>query len=104
MSRTEHREVTFSSNLASAEKAADRYEQLNSYISLHTNYSRNSLLMDLTAADGVNGNLPLDWERLLAADDFNFFHDVGGIRRHMNRFTGKLGNSFTPRFTLKETA
>jgi hypothetical protein len=60
-----------------------------------------SLVMDLRAADGVNGNKKIDFERLLAADDFNFIHDVGGIQRHMNRETGKLENCFLPRCARK---
>lgn len=53
------------------------------------------LEMDVTAAH-CNG-CPLDLERLLAFDDFNFNHDVFGIRRHLNRETGELENHFVPR-------
>lgn len=53
---------------------------------------RLSLTMDLTATH-LNGT-PLR----LAADDFNFAHDVFGIERHINRRTGKLQNCFLPRF------
>ncbi len=35
---------------------------------------------------------------LLAADDFNFAHDVIGISRHLDRETGKLPETFLPRF------
>ncbi len=56
--------------------------------------------MDLTAAH-ANG-CPMDFERLLGADDFNFLHDVFGIERHLDRATGKLQNSFHPRFAKKE--
>jgi hypothetical protein len=52
--------------------------------------------MDLVACH-ANG-CPLDFPRLLNADDFNFAHDVFGIERHLNRCTGKLGNCFLPRF------
>ena len=51
--------------------------------------------MDITACH-CNGN-PLDLEKLLAADDFNFAHDVFGIRNHIDRNTGKLMNCFVPR-------
>ena len=37
-------------------------------------------------------------EELLQADDFNFAHDVFGIRRHLNRQTGEIGGCFVPRF------
>lgn len=52
---------------------------------------------DLAAADGVNGNLPIDWQKLLYADDLTFIHDVGGIHRHLQRWDGKLGGCFVPR-------
>jgi hypothetical protein len=55
--------------------------------------------MDITAVH-ANG-CPLDLKRLLAADDFNFAHDVFGIERHLNRLTGQLENCFLPRFALK---
>ena len=46
--------------------------------------------MDITATH-CNG-CRLDLGRLLAAEDFDFFHDVGMIRRNLNRSTGKLEN------------
>lgn len=53
--------------------------------------------MDVTAVHANGNQLRLD--DLLAADDFNFIHDVFGIWRHLNRSTGKLGNHFRPRFS-----
>ena len=53
--------------------------------------------MDLTACH-ANGS-PLDLEELLQADEFNFAHDILGIRRHINRDNGKLENCFLPRFS-----
>lgn len=41
---------------------------------------------------------------LLAADDLNFSHDIGGIVRHLDRKTGKLGGNFLPRFALVAAA
>lgn len=55
--------------------------------------------MDVTATH-ASGN-PLDLNRLLAADDFNFAHDVFGIARHLNRETGQLEDHFSPRFSAK---
>lgn len=49
----------------------------------------------------ANGN-PLRLADLLAADDFNFAHDVFGIDRHICRHTGKLLNHFSPRFSACE--
>lgn len=56
---------------------------------------RLSLNMDITACH-ANG-CPLDLEKLLAFDDFNFYHDINGISRNINRTTGKLENCFLPR-------
>ena len=58
--------------------------------------TRAELIMDLNATHS-NGTA-LDLARLYAADDTNFIHDVFGIRRHLNRDTGKLENCFVPRF------
>ncbi len=52
--------------------------------------------MDITACHR-NGT-PLRLDELLDADDFNFSHDVFGIRRNLDRTTGKLLNHFCPRF------
>lgn len=57
-----------------------------------------SLAMDITACH-ANG-CPLNLVKLLEADDFNFAHDVWGIRRHMDRTTGELTDCFLPRFAL----
>ena len=65
---------------------------------------RMSLAMDMAAANGVNGNMPLDVGRLLSSDDFNFAHDVFGIMRHMNRNTGELEGFFVPRFASATAA
>ena len=51
--------------------------------------------MDITAAH-LNG-CPLDFDKLLEFDDFNFAHDVFGIRRHINRESGQLEDCFLPR-------
>ena len=59
---------------------------------------RRTLRMDLCA---VGGSCPMDWDRLIEADDSNFAHDVFGIRRHMDRTTGQLGGCFLPRFAKK---
>lgn len=58
--------------------------------------------MDICATH-ASGN-PLRLADLLAADDFNFAHDVFGIERHLNRETGQLGNFFSPRFSARVPA
>ena len=57
--------------------------------------------MDITACH-CNG-CPLRLDDLLHADEFNFAHDVFGIRRHLNRETGKLENCFLPRFSAPQS-
>jgi hypothetical protein len=54
------------------------------------------ITMDLEATH-ANG-CPLRLADLLAADDFNFWHDVAGIARHLDRTTGQLLHCFLPRF------
>ena len=56
--------------------------------------------MDLMAVH-CNGN-PLDLQGLLDANDMDLTHDIGGIRRHLDRRTGKLVDFFVPRYTRKE--
>lgn len=55
--------------------------------------------MDISAA---YVHCPLRLDDLLAADNFNFAHDVAGIKRHINRKTGKLESCFLPRFAKPE--
>lgn len=59
-----------------------------------------SIAMDITACH-LNG-CPLRLMDLLKADDFNFGHDVLGIRKHLNRDTGKLEDCFLPRFAAPQ--
>lgn len=63
---------------------------------------RDRLWMDL-AATHANG-CPMDFEKLLAVEDFTFMHDIDGITRHMNRKTGKLGDHFRPRCARQRAA
>lgn len=52
--------------------------------------------MDITAAH-ANG-CPLRLDALREADLVNLAHDIGGIRRHLNRLTGELEGCFVPRY------
>jgi len=61
-------------------------------------YDKTSAGLDLVYA---HAQVPLDLEALLAADDFNFMHDVFGIARHMDRSTGEMDGRFLPRFALR---
>jgi hypothetical protein len=57
-----------------------------------------TLIMDLNAAH-CNG-CPIDFAGLLEADDFEFAHDIVGIRKHIDRSTGQVLGFFTPRYAL----
>lgn len=61
-----------------------------------------TIIMDLTACHMHGQKLRL--EDLLAADDFNLIHDVGGINRHLDRKTYMLMDGFSPRFSLRAQA
>jgi hypothetical protein len=65
-------------------------------------FTKQDITMDVTACH-ANG-CPLRLEALRDADDFNFAHDILGIRRHLDRDTGKLGDMFRPRFARKQQA
>lgn len=63
------------------------------------------ICMDLQATH-ANG-CPLDLDKLLSFDRFNFTHDVLGIERHLDRRDdsptgGKLLNHFLPRCARRE--
>ena len=59
-------------------------------------YKQMDAVMDIDATH--NNGCPLKLTELLAADDFNFVHDVFGIRANIDRKTGKLQNCFVPRY------
>lgn len=73
------------------DRIADRANEMN------CDYQVKDCRMDITAVH-LNGN-PLQLEKLLKADYFNFAHDVFGINRHIDRNTGKLLNHFSPRYS-----
>jgi len=64
--------------------------------------NRMTMTMDLVACH-MNGN-PLDLQRLLDAPAPDFWHDMHGIRRHIDRETGVLGDCFSPRCSAKVEA
>lgn len=59
-------------------------------------YNMMEAVMDLSACHRNGCKLKL--AELAVADDFNLAHDVFGIRRHINRQTGKLERCFLPRY------
>jgi hypothetical protein len=65
---------------------------------LGVTYDLRSWSMDVTA---VHCNaVPLDLPKLLQAGEFDFAHDLLGIRRHLDRETGQLRECFLPRCAL----
>lgn len=63
-------------------------------------YPKFDAVMDIDACHS-NG-CPLNLQKLLDADDFNFAHDVFGIRANINRETGEIENCFLPRYAVKQ--
>lgn len=59
-------------------------------------FDRESMEMDLSA---THETCALDLERLAVATDFNFLHDIIGIRDNLDRRTGQLQNFWEPRHT-----
>lgn len=62
-------------------------------------YEPTDCRMDITATH-LNFK-KLDLARLLEFPDFDFCHDVFGIRRHINRETAQLNDFFSPRCTAR---
>lgn len=87
--------IDFSDNLDLAADIADRAADLGFAPALE---NRMGFMMDLLAADGMNGNPPIRLDVLLHKfKDSDFMHDIGGIYRHLDRKTGKLTGCFLPR-------
>jgi len=61
-------------------------------------YKYQDAVMDIDACH--SSGCPLKLGELLAADDANFAHDVFGIRRFIDRTTGKLTGCFDPRYSV----
>lgn len=57
---------------------------------LHAHTKPLSLVMDLAAADGVNGNPPIDWDAMDKLGDHEFLMKLVSISARMDRETGKL--------------
>lgn len=86
VSKSEHRTIVEIADRATAIAARNNLE-----------YSRVDAMMDITAAH-ANG-CPLKLTELLSAEQFDFAHDVFGIRRHINRATGEVEGHFLPRYS-----
>lgn len=90
--------TTTSFEFDAIQKVVDRAIGLG--LNRHDKRDRLSFHMDMAACN-ANG-CPMDFERMLAADDFNFTHDYCGIVGHLDRKTGKLNGMFLPRFAAKQ--
>lgn len=53
------------------------------------------MMLDMEFA---NRDCPLKLQELLDAEEFNFWHDILGIYKNLNRKTKKLENCFMPRY------
>jgi hypothetical protein len=94
-----------SSDFGLIERIADRAVLLERTASKSGAARRGAKLhhqMNISACH-ASGN-PLRLADLLAADDFNFAHDVFGIDRHLDRDTGELTGFFSPRFSARVDA
>lgn len=82
--------------MAMIAQIADRAVML--YAKHNVRVERIDTLMDVMA---VHQKVqPLRLADLLAADEFNFIHDITGINRHLDRDAYKL-NGFSPRFSAR---
>ena len=77
------------------ERIADRYV-VEFQAGSNLGVEKLDVVMDLELVHSNCYRLAL--EELWLANQFNFLHDVGGIRRNLNRKTGQLENCFRPRF------
>ncbi|MHB1297319.1 MAG: DUF6874 family protein [Gemmatimonadaceae bacterium] len=65
----------------------------------HKKVMRVEVAMDLTC---VHANAcPLELQGMLDGREFDLMHDVAGIRRHLNRRTGRLEGHFLPRYAKR---
>lgn len=79
-----------------ADRAVSLYDQHNIKV------ERINVLMDVMA---VHKKIrPLRLDDLLAADDFNFIHDIAGINKHLDRDNYALMDHFSPRFSVRSAA
>lgn len=60
-----------------------------------TGIARRQMAMDLEATH-CNG-MPLCFQRLVDSNSVDFFHDIHGIAKAIDRTTGKLAQKFVPR-------
>lgn len=59
-------------------------------------YVQIDTMMDISC---VHDAEPLELSNLLKARDTDFWHDIHGISKNLNRESGELENCFSPRFS-----
>lgn len=77
-----------------------RAERMLHEMRLEVDFDRQSMRMDIEACH-CNG-MPLNLADLLDANDGDFGHDVFGIRKYIDRNTGKMMRCFVPRYALPQ--
>lgn len=87
-------------DLALIGKIADR--AVNLYAKHDVRVERRDILLDVIATHQRVQKLRLT--DLLAADDANFAHDIGGINRHLDRENYAMMDGFSPRFSQRAAA
>lgn len=94
--QAEHRAISWRSTKSEAKLigiTVDRAERIAA--KLGVKFSACEMIMDLTACN-ANG-CRLDFAKLLAFPDADFAHDVFGVRRYIDRETGRITGHFLPR-------
>ena len=71
------------------------YDRARKELEIITSKPKADFIMDIEATH-CNG-CSLDLDKLLNFPEFDFYHDIYGIIRHLDRQTGKLMDCFLPR-------
>jgi Family of unknown function (DUF6874) len=82
---------------AIADRAVELYERLGMFAKQsEARFARYAIAMEIMT---VHRRItPLRLDEMLAADDSNFAHDIGGIHRHLDG--DRLTDCFMPRFAV----
>lgn len=91
-----HEEFPFNWKVTDVEQALIK-RIVARFVAQNSTYYSDSIehAMDLIACH--NHGCKLDFQKLLNAPDFDFFHDMYGIAKHLDRNNGQLQDFFIPR-------
>ena len=95
-SRTIHEGMNLNDPMDLILLIAQRYESICNELNIEPD-ARWTTMMDMEKAAQ---SLELDVDalrRLWEFDNSDFIHDIGGIKRHIDRLTGEIGGCFLPR-------